>query len=61
MSLAAGIATLRYDRRGVGATAGNWRATGFAGNRHDAAAALRALAARPGGRRVGHGRAWRQW
>lgn len=42
-----GIATLRYDRRGVGATAGDWLATGFAENRHDAAAALRALAGRP--------------
>ncbi|GAA0394973.1 acyl-CoA thioester hydrolase [Acrocarpospora corrugata] len=42
-----GIATLRYDRRGVGATPGNWRATGFTDNRRDAAAALRALAARP--------------
>ncbi|GIG87805.1 alpha/beta hydrolase [Plantactinospora endophytica] len=42
-----GIATLRYDRRGVGATAGDWRATGFADNRQDAAAALRALAGRP--------------
>jgi pimeloyl-ACP methyl ester carboxylesterase len=42
-----GIATLRYDRRGVGATPGNWRSTGFTENRHDAAAALRALAARP--------------
>ncbi|MER5644859.1 alpha/beta fold hydrolase [Streptosporangium sp. NPDC002524] len=43
-----GIATLRYDRRGVGATSGDWHATGFADNRHDAAAALRALAGRPG-------------
>jgi pimeloyl-ACP methyl ester carboxylesterase len=43
----AGIATLRYDRRGVGATSGDWRATGFVDNRNDAAAALRALAARP--------------
>jgi pimeloyl-ACP methyl ester carboxylesterase len=43
-----GIATLRYDRRGVGATPGDWRATGFTGNRRDAAAAVRALAARPG-------------
>lgn len=43
----AGIATLRYDRRGVGATGGDWRATGFAAGRHDAAAALRALVARP--------------
>jgi pimeloyl-ACP methyl ester carboxylesterase len=44
---AAGIATLRYDRRGVGATPGNWRTTGFTDNRLDAAAALRALTARP--------------
>jgi hypothetical protein len=43
----AGIATLRYDRRGVGATSGDWLTTGFADNRHDAAAALRALADRP--------------
>lgn len=43
----AGIATLRYDRRGVGATPGDWRAAGFEDNRHDAAAALRALAGRP--------------
>ncbi|VVJ17451.1 Uncharacterised protein [Amycolatopsis camponoti] len=42
-----GIATLRYDRRGVGATPGDWRATGFTDNRRDAAAAVRALAARP--------------
>ncbi|MFD0741051.1 alpha/beta fold hydrolase [Phytohabitans flavus] len=41
-----GIATLRYDRRGVGAP-GIWRATGFTTTRHDAAAALRALADRP--------------
>lgn len=45
---AEGIATLRYDRRGVGATPGDWRATGFTDNRDDAAAAIRALAARPG-------------
>ncbi|MFC8099760.1 alpha/beta hydrolase family protein [Streptomyces sp. NPDC057363] len=44
---AAGIATLRYDRRGAGATPGDWRAAGFTGNRQDASAALRALAARP--------------
>ncbi|GAA3030273.1 type II CAAX prenyl endopeptidase Rce1 family protein [Streptosporangium longisporum] len=43
-----GIATLRYDRRGVGAGSGDWRATGFTDNRRDAAAALRALAGRPG-------------
>ena len=41
-----GIASLRYDRRGVCSTGGDWRATGFADNRNDAAAALRALAAR---------------
>lgn len=44
---AAGIATLRYDRRGAGSTPGDWRAAGFTDNRRDAAAALRALAARP--------------
>ncbi|OON78814.1 alpha/beta hydrolase family protein [Streptomyces tsukubensis] len=44
---ASGIATLRYDRRGVGSTPGDWRAYGFADNRKDAEAALRALAARP--------------
>lgn len=48
-----GIATLRYDRRGVGATPGDWRATGFTDNRRDAAAALRALAGRPDIRTVG--------
>src|ERR1700740_773325 len=41
------IATLRYDRRGVGDTPGDWHATGFTDNRDDAAAALRWLAARP--------------
>ena len=44
---AEGIATLRYDRRGVGGTPGDWRAAGFFGNRLDGAAAVRALAARP--------------
>ncbi|MFG1643455.1 alpha/beta hydrolase family protein [Amycolatopsis sp. NPDC049252] len=43
----AGIATLRYDRRGVGATPGDWRAAGFTDNRRDGAAAVRALAERP--------------
>ncbi|MFL1380980.1 alpha/beta hydrolase family protein [Nocardiopsis protaetiae] len=43
-----GIATLRYDRRGVGETPGDWLRTGFTDNRDDAAAALRALAERPG-------------
>ncbi|WP_093761266.1 alpha/beta hydrolase family protein [Streptomyces sp. BpilaLS-43] len=43
---ARGIATLRYDRRGVGATPGDWRTAGFTDNRRDAAAAVRALADR---------------
>ncbi|MGW7518696.1 alpha/beta hydrolase [Streptomyces sp. NPDC054796] len=42
---AEGIAVLRYDRRGTGETPGDWRAAGFTGNREDAAAAVRALAA----------------
>ncbi|GAB3891046.1 alpha/beta hydrolase [Kibdelosporangium lantanae] len=42
-----GIASLRYDRRGVGASPGDWRAVGFVDNRVDAASALRALRARP--------------
>ncbi|HEX6340823.1 alpha/beta hydrolase [Umezawaea sp.] len=41
-----GVATLRYDRRGVGGTPGDWRSVGFDDNRRDAEAALRALAAR---------------
>ncbi|HEX7305525.1 alpha/beta hydrolase family protein [Lentzea sp.] len=42
-----GIASLRYDRRGVGASPGDWRAAGFVDNRDDAAMALRTLRARP--------------
>ncbi|OLF18609.1 alpha/beta hydrolase [Actinophytocola xanthii] len=42
-----GIASLRYDRRGVGASPGDWHSVGFHDNRTDAAAALRALRARP--------------
>ncbi len=42
-----GLASYRYDRRGVGATTGDWRATGFIDNRHDAAAALRAMSQWP--------------
>lgn len=42
-----GVASLRYDRRGVGATPGDWRAVGFHDNRADAAAALRALRTHP--------------
>ncbi|MEU2081531.1 alpha/beta fold hydrolase [Streptomyces albus] len=41
-----GIATLRHDRRGSGATPGDWRTAGFTDNRRDAAAAVRALADR---------------
>ncbi|SER62362.1 alpha/beta hydrolase family protein [Lentzea albida] len=44
---AAGIASLRYDRRGVGASPGDWRQAGFLDNRADAAAALTALRQRP--------------
>ncbi|MFG2584491.1 alpha/beta hydrolase family protein [Streptomyces malaysiensis] len=44
---AEGVAVLRYDRRGAGATPGAWRATGFTDNYEDAAAALRALADHP--------------
>ncbi|MFD7060010.1 alpha/beta hydrolase [Streptomyces sp. NPDC059906] len=44
---AAGVATLRYDRRGAGATPGVWEESGFTDNRRDASAALRALAAHP--------------
>ncbi|MEV4313838.1 alpha/beta fold hydrolase [Actinocrispum sp. NPDC049592] len=42
-----GVASLRYDRRGVGATPGDWHAVGFLDNRADAAAALRALRSHP--------------
>ncbi|SMD27368.1 alpha/beta hydrolase [Kibdelosporangium aridum] len=42
-----GIASLRYDRRGVGATPGDWHTVGFLDNRADAAAALRALRGHP--------------
>jgi pimeloyl-ACP methyl ester carboxylesterase len=44
---AQGIATLRYDRRGAGATPGTWQATGFTDNYQDAASALHVLAAHP--------------
>ncbi|WP_031041913.1 alpha/beta hydrolase family protein [Streptomyces sp. NRRL F-5650] len=43
----AGVAALRYDRRGAGATPGAWEETGFTDNRRDASAALRRLAAHP--------------
>jgi pimeloyl-ACP methyl ester carboxylesterase len=45
--LEAGVATLRYDKRGVGASGGRWRAAGFADNADDARAALATLADRP--------------
>ena len=48
-----GIASLRYDRRGVGATPGDWHTVGFLDNRADAAAALRALRTHPAVRTVG--------
>ena len=45
---AAGIASLRYDKRGVGASeGGDWRAAGFFDAVDDAAAALAFLAGRP--------------
>ncbi|MEU4984327.1 alpha/beta fold hydrolase [Streptomyces sp. NPDC021969] len=44
---AAGVATLRYDRRGAGATPGVWEESGFTDNRRDASAALRHLTAHP--------------
>lgn len=42
-----GVASYRFDRRGVAGTPGQWRAATFLQNRSDSAAALRALAARP--------------
>jgi uncharacterized protein len=42
-----GVASLRYDRRGVGGTPGDWHTVGFLDNRADAAAALRALRDHP--------------
>jgi uncharacterized protein len=44
---AAGLASLRYDKRGVGQTPGDWRAAGFTDNVHDLGRALSALAERP--------------
>ena len=43
----AGLATFRYDRRGVGESTGRWHTAGFYDNRDDARAALELLAARP--------------
>jgi pimeloyl-ACP methyl ester carboxylesterase len=44
---AAGIASYRYDKRGVGASPGDWRRPGLWDGADDARAALRQLAARP--------------
>jgi uncharacterized protein len=43
-----GFATLRYDKRGVGASTGDFRTAGFLENADDAEAALEVLAAAPG-------------
>ena len=45
---AAGVATFRYDKRGVGASTGRWHCAGFYDNQDDAAAALELLHAQPG-------------
>ncbi|MGY1824667.1 alpha/beta hydrolase family protein [Geodermatophilus sp. SYSU D00079] len=45
---AGGIASLRYDKRGVGESPGDWRATGFSENVDDLGRAHAALAAHPG-------------
>jgi len=44
---ASGIASLRYDKRGIGNSGGEYLATGFHDNITDARAALEALLARP--------------
>lgn len=43
----AGFASFRYDKRGVGASPGDWRKSGLWDNVDDAAAALAMLRARP--------------
>jgi len=43
----AGVASFRYDKRGVGASAGDWRANGLWDNVDDAAAAIAMLRERP--------------
>jgi fermentation-respiration switch protein FrsA (DUF1100 family) len=43
----AGLASLRYDKRGVGSSPGDWRAVGLHDNVDDLGRALDALAARP--------------
>jgi uncharacterized protein len=42
-----GLASLRYDKRGVGGSPGDWRAAGLYDNVDDLARACEALAARP--------------
>jgi uncharacterized protein len=42
-----GIASLRFDRRGIGCSDGNWFSTGFFDNRDDALAGLQYLRSRP--------------
>jgi len=42
-----GVASLRYDKRGVGRSEGDFMSAGFLGNADDAEAALGVLAARP--------------
>ncbi len=42
-----GLASLRYDKRGVGGSPGDWRAAGLYDNVDDLARARDALAARP--------------
>jgi pimeloyl-ACP methyl ester carboxylesterase len=44
---AAGLASLRYDKRGVGASPGDWRTAGLHDNVDDLAAAFDTLADRP--------------
>jgi pimeloyl-ACP methyl ester carboxylesterase len=43
----AGLASLRYDKRGVGETPGDWRTAGLHDNVDDLGRALKSLAARP--------------
>jgi alpha/beta superfamily hydrolase len=43
----AGLASLRYDKRGVGESPGDWRAAGLHDNVDDLGRALATLAARP--------------
>jgi uncharacterized protein len=42
-----GVASYRFDRRGIGATPGNWQQGGFYQHRRDDVQVVRAIAARP--------------